>query len=688
MRILTYFLMMTVLWSSLPVFGQTTDNRGVGNQPNTQTNEKRLALVIGNSAYQNVDKLRNPVNDANDMAAALRKLGFEVMSGTDLTLPQMRKMVREFGTKLQQQKGVGLFYYAGHGVQVGGRNYLIPVDANIETETETPDYSVDTDLILRFMRDAGNKFNMMILDACRNNPFARSWRQYSPNRNLTDDNGLVRITPPSGTVILYSTEPGSVASDGKERNGLFTESFLAQINKPNIEFDALVKLIASDVRQKSDRKQSPWKEGLYDGEFYFVRAQSEKLANSTQITQSGISFLPFIPIPEKNINEAERIAKIGEELHKKQDCPLAILNFTDALKLDPNSDFAYSRRGECYRMLGNFDKAIEDLNEAIRKNPQNDYAYSSRGVAYWQKGQTDLVLKDLDEAIRLNDKQFWAYLMRGDFQRQNGDCNKAVIDLTKAIWLSPEDQFGYLIRSDAYLCQNNFEKAISDLNYVLKINPNSIDALEQRLDIYFQKKEFNGALGDSSRLIQLNPKESERYYFLRARFYFQQMLFKEAIQEFTKVINQNGEIKSIAYSFRGFANGADGNKILAFADLNKAIELSKIPLDMIFAYALRSIGYLAEEDIKKSLADIETALKIKIDDKEVEPLIKSGLFFTRASIQFERKKFELALADINLAISLYSNMSEYYMTRAEIYRKIGKIAEAIADEQKAQELIQ
>lgn len=142
MKIVIKLFIFTIL-CCLPVSVFTqTDNRGVTNKPaSPQTGEKRLALIIGNSDYQFTDKLKNPVNDATDVAAALKNLGFEVISGTDLTLPQMRRLVREFGIKLQQQKSIGLFYYAGHGVQVSGGNYLIPVDADIETEVETRDYS-------------------------------------------------------------------------------------------------------------------------------------------------------------------------------------------------------------------------------------------------------------------------------------------------------------------------------------------------------------------------------------------------------------------------------------------------------------------------------------------------------------------------------------------------------------------
>lgn len=136
-------------------------------------NQKRLALVIGNGAYQKVSRLDNPVNDANDMAAALQGVGFEVIKGTDTTLVQMRRLIRAFGEKLEAQKGIGLFYFAGHGVEVRGKNFLIPVDADIGREVETEDYAIDVNTILRQMDAANNGFNIVILDACRNNPFAR-----------------------------------------------------------------------------------------------------------------------------------------------------------------------------------------------------------------------------------------------------------------------------------------------------------------------------------------------------------------------------------------------------------------------------------------------------------------------------------------------------------------------------------
>jgi uncharacterized caspase-like protein len=212
-------------------------------QENNDT-QKRVALVIGNSAYQKAKVLPNPANDAADMAQALKDLGFEVLSGVNLNKRQTETLIREFGAKLAASGGTGLFYYAGHGIQVGGENYIVPVDADIPEEDEIGYAAVPISLVLTKMMSAKNDLNIVILDACRNNPFARSWRTFRDNSN---SDGLAKISPPTGTLVLYATEPGKVASDGTGRNGLFTEALLKQIKKPNLEYDQMVKAISAEV---------------------------------------------------------------------------------------------------------------------------------------------------------------------------------------------------------------------------------------------------------------------------------------------------------------------------------------------------------------------------------------------------------------------------------------------------------
>ena len=218
----------------------------------TGDGQKRIALVIGNGGYKFVGPLDNPVNDATDIAAALQALGFDVIRGTDTNLIQMRRLIREFGEKLAQQKGIGLFYYAGHGVEVRGRNFLVPVDAEIAREVETEDNAIDVNTVLRQMDAANNGFNIVILDACRNNPFSRGWSRSG------DSGGLAQTNAPTGTYIAFAAAPGSTASDGKgTRNGVFTGALLKILKRPNLKLEEVFKATREEVMALTDNKQVP-----------------------------------------------------------------------------------------------------------------------------------------------------------------------------------------------------------------------------------------------------------------------------------------------------------------------------------------------------------------------------------------------------------------------------------------------
>jgi hypothetical protein len=244
------------------------------------TAEKRLALVIGNGAYRNASSLDNPVNDATDMAATLKDLGFEVISGTNLTKAQMDKLIRDFGNRLAETKAVGLFFYAGHGIAQNGTNYLIPIDADIQAEDEIEYSSVSINFVLGKMAAANNGFNMVILDACRNNPFARKWRNY---RDTGDKGGLTRIDAPTGTLIAYATKPGDVASDGNGRNGLYTGALLKQMRIKNVDITKMFQLVRADVIKQSNGKQVPFDESSVVGDFYFGGL------DKTVVTQNSVN---------------------------------------------------------------------------------------------------------------------------------------------------------------------------------------------------------------------------------------------------------------------------------------------------------------------------------------------------------------------------------------------------------------
>ncbi|MGE4264957.1 MAG: caspase family protein, partial [Desulfovibrio sp.] len=220
---------------------------------------KRLALVIGNSDYES-SPLKNPVNDASDMGKMLSSLGFEVIARLNANQKQMEDAIRLFQGKLTKES-MGLFFFAGHGMQVAGVNYLIPIGAKISQESDIKYESVDAGRVLDAMHNAGNPLNIVILDACRDNPFARSYRSSSK--------GLARMDAPTGTFIAYATAPGDTASDGDGRNGVFTKYMLEYMPTPNLEVDKVLKKVRVSVMRETNKRQVPWQSSSLTGDFFF-----------------------------------------------------------------------------------------------------------------------------------------------------------------------------------------------------------------------------------------------------------------------------------------------------------------------------------------------------------------------------------------------------------------------------------
>lgn len=220
---------------------------------------KRVALVIGNSNYR-TRPLRNPVNDANDVSSALKSSGFQVIDLRDASLQQMRAGVRQFGDRLINND-VGLVYYSGHGVEVKGRNYFIPVNADIQREDEIADQGLDVNLVLEKMSTAGKGVNILIVDACRDDPFGRSFRSSS--------RGLANMDAPRGTIIAYATSPGKVAQDGDGRNSPYTKNLVRAMQQPNKPIEQVFKEVRRAVQSETKNQQTPWENTSLSGDFYF-----------------------------------------------------------------------------------------------------------------------------------------------------------------------------------------------------------------------------------------------------------------------------------------------------------------------------------------------------------------------------------------------------------------------------------
>jgi hypothetical protein len=242
--------------------------------------EKRLALVIGNSAYEYGGELKNPVNDAYLMSSALQLLGFDVFLKTDATKIETDRAILDFWRKLDEYD-VALLYYAGHGIQVNGVNYILPIDAQLEDELSLQIEAIDIGRVVSQFERFPNNTNIVILDACRDNPF-RSWMRSSSY-------GFSAMRAPSGTLIAYATSEGATASDGTGRNGLYTENLTRQMLIPQRIEDVFINT-RNQVSRASNGKQNPQEWSQLTGSFYFTNSQ---LNNTSDIYASGLPQLDY-----------------------------------------------------------------------------------------------------------------------------------------------------------------------------------------------------------------------------------------------------------------------------------------------------------------------------------------------------------------------------------------------------------
>lgn len=329
--------------------------------------ERRMALVVGNANYEFGYPLGNPENDANDIAMQLNSCGFRVMKYNNLGQSELRRVIDEFGISLVDAD-VALFFYAGHGIQVDGRNYLIPVDASLSAESDVEYNCVDAGRILSKMEDAGTKTNIVILDACRDNPFERSWRRSS------GVSGLAFMDAPRGSIIAYSTAPGKTASDGNENNSPYSSALIHHLQIPNLKIEEFFKQVRSKVREMTNDAQVPWESTSLEGDFYF----SLEDHYIPEETKSTITNIETNKNPEEEIDKGHSVLQDYERNRKKLSesvRSLAILPFSN---YSGNEDLDYIVHGMHDALISEFGKI--GAIRVISKTSTLPYADSEQTV--------------------------------------------------------------------------------------------------------------------------------------------------------------------------------------------------------------------------------------------------------------------------------------------------------------------
>lgn len=275
------------LWTALLVLGF-----GV----NTAWSETRIALIVGNGTYSSVTQLDNPIHDADLMAQALISKGFSVTVLTDVGQGALNQGIAQFGRDLRAagKDATGLFYYAGHAVQSFGENYLLPVDASLTDAADLSLVAVQAEAVLRQMRSAQNKTNIVILDACRNNPFEAILD--------LNDNGLAEMKAPTGTFLSYSTAPGAVALDGLDGNSPFTKALAVQIDIAGLPIEQTFKRTRVEVIEQTNGRQTPWDTSSLTGDFFFEakvqltaeELQEKQLWDSVKTSEDPVQLMLFL----------------------------------------------------------------------------------------------------------------------------------------------------------------------------------------------------------------------------------------------------------------------------------------------------------------------------------------------------------------------------------------------------------
>jgi hypothetical protein len=268
-------------------------------------NEARVALVIGNGKYDE-QPLKNPTNDSKAMKEILLKKGFEVIYKENATQEEMESSIDKFLNTLKSKKAVGLLYYAGHGIEAKGENYLIPIGAKISSENFIKQKTIALNSIIEGMQDSKNELNIIILDACRDNPYRGIVR--------SGKRGLTGINNANGIFIAYATAVGDVAADGSGKNGLFTSSLLKYIDEEGLKLEDVFKAVHHDVKKQSSGIQQPWMNSAIYGDFYFTLP---KVQNTQVATQSVSQVQKIEQVVKPVIEEKPQIITNRSIIHHK-----------------------------------------------------------------------------------------------------------------------------------------------------------------------------------------------------------------------------------------------------------------------------------------------------------------------------------------------------------------------------------
>jgi tetratricopeptide (TPR) repeat protein len=515
----------------------------------SQETEKRLALVIGNSNYDK-EELKNPVNDARLIASTLDSLDFDVILKENLsTKRDMTAAIREFGNK-RSEYDVAFVYYAGHGIQVDDENFLLPTKEVFEGEFDVLDYGVSVQNIMRYLRAQTNEVNILILDACRDNPFESKW---NTTRSLKSQ-GLAKIPPPTGSLIAFSTDSGKTAPDGDGENSTYTISLAKNMLLEDTSIDQVFRNVRAEVLAETNGNQRPVEATQLTGQtFYLVK---------TDINETFDEIFKIID-SDKDLYEA--LGKVGLILDKY-----------------PENEQALSIKSRIFIKLDEYEKALEISNLLIKIKPDEPEYYINRTTAHQKLGNFKNAVNDYKTALKLspNNPNYYYYL--GDFYKEiTNDTINAIVNYKEGLALdatSPKKEYTVALHQ----LTNNYNYSLEIYSQAIKIDPNNFVAYRDRANLYAKNlNNIKKALIDYNMTISLSPNNPLNYFF-RGNFYRNYLEdYSKAIKDYNKGLKidpDNSGLhyeKAITYKILDDIVDNNNSNIEALINLSSSIEKFK-----------------------------------------------------------------------------------------------------------------
>ena len=679
--------------------------------------EKRLALVIGNSDYEKA-VLNNPVNDALLMRETLEKLNFEVILDTNLrTRNDLLNSINLFGEK-RKNYSIGLVYYAGHGVQINGENYLLATNEKYESKINVEDNGVNVGRLLDFFELAKNEINILILDACRNNPFEKNW--ISKSRSMDDGLGLAPLSS-SGNIIAFSTSAGRTATDGTEnsKNSPYCLSLVRNMMTPDFDLDQIFRNVRKEVREVSGGNQLPTVDNHYEGsDFYFIKStyidQINQIDSLIDINDYDLALEKVTFILIKSPNNKQGLLRRGRIEYMKKNKDYDGFHLYKADSLYPKDSQVLEYLGRYYATIGDIEKAIESIDLAMKIDNANPQLFYWKARFYEEKNEIEKAEIEYTQSIML-ESSVNRFVDRADFFYRFNKYILAISDYTKAIELDKENPQWYGQRANCYIAIEDYTSSLKDLDKAIDLAPKDAFYFNNRADFYREyKQEDDLALKDYATAIKLSSDSYQTTRVLNnsALIFEKREQYDLAIEQYTKAIELT-PMDALLYSNRADVYKNQKKYELALADYTKSIELDKENPQW---FEQRANCYLATEDYTSSLKDLDKAIDLAPKDafyynnradfyreykqeddlalKDYETAIKlssdsyesTRALNNRAIIFEKQEQYDLAIVDYTVAIELTPMESLYYSNRANVYKNQKKYELALADYTKAIEL--